>query len=359
MSAEIYQRLVEHLDQMPGGFGPSTTGADIRLLEMLFTPDEARLAVHVTLDRADAATIAERAAQSADVVAPMLDEMARKGLIYSVLSADGPTQYSAVPFVVGIYEFQVGRLSPELLARIDDYWRTAKSTPKAPSIDQMRTIPIAESVTQDLAILPYEQVSRLVDAHDRFAVSDCICRKAAAMHDSACDAPLESCLHFGDFADYAVRVGMARNFDKAEVTEILGRADKADLVLQPTNSEVVSAICCCCGCCCGILYGLQRQEKPAEAVQNAFIAQFDAESCIGCMTCLDRCQMDAISDDCDIVAFNADRCIGCGLCVSTCPSGALTLVRKPGQPDYEMPATFEDTYRVIARQQAGAENPVA
>ena len=57
--------------------------------------------------------------------------------------------------------------------------------------------------------------------------------------------------------------------------------------------------------------------------------------------------MEALSEDGGRVALNADRCIGCGLCVSTCPSGALTLERKSESELTRVPATFQDTWRII------------
>jgi hypothetical protein len=51
---EVYRKLAEHLDKLPGGFRPSETGADIRLLKGLFTPQEAEYATHLTLERARA-----------------------------------------------------------------------------------------------------------------------------------------------------------------------------------------------------------------------------------------------------------------------------------------------------------------
>ena len=53
--------LAAHLDRLPGGFAPSETGAHLRLLERLFTPQEAELAVHLSLDKQDAPAIAARA----------------------------------------------------------------------------------------------------------------------------------------------------------------------------------------------------------------------------------------------------------------------------------------------------------
>ena len=46
------------------------------------------------------------------------------------------------------------------------------------------------------------------------------------------------------------------------------------------------------------------QPKPAEAASSAFIARLDAELCLGCETCLDRCQMEALSEDGDRVALD-------------------------------------------------------
>jgi ferredoxin len=357
MEREIYQRLGEHLDRLPGGFPPSTAGADLALLEMLFTPEQAELATHLTLDREDARTIAERAGLPLAEAQPRLDEMARSGLIFSAEREDGRTIYQAVPFVVGIYEFQVNRLSETLRQKLADYWRTVRPRPPVEALPQTRTIPVGESVAPHLEALPYEQVDALLDAHDRFAVAPCICRRAAKLRGEGCDAPEESCLMFGEWADYYVRGGMGRTIDRAEVNEVLARADAANLVLQPSNSTEIAFICCCCGCCCGVLAGLKRHPRPAEAVVSAFVARLEPDLCQGCWTCLERCQMEALTEDGDRVSLNADRCIGCGLCVSSCPDGALTLVRKPGGAGERMPATLDATWRAIS--QARAESGIS
>jgi ferredoxin len=347
-----YRKLAEHLDRLPGGFAPSETGAELRLLERLFTPQEAELATYLTLDREDAQAIARRAGLPLGEAQQRLDEMADKGLIFAIYPEQGPTRYQAAPWVIGIYEFQVNNLTDELRQAIDAYWSTQEPRPPVQTIPQMRTIPVGQSLEPRLEALPYEQAEELVKAHDRYAVAPCICRRQAKLHGGGCDAPEESCLVFGEFADYYVQGGRGRAIDRAEVMDILARADAANLVLQPTNSQRIGAICTCCGCCCGVLGGLKRHPKPAEAVGSAYIARLDAETCVGCWTCLERCQMEALSEADDRVALNVDRCIGCGLCVSTCPSGALTLERKPESERTRVPATFQDTWRTIAQAQA-------
>ena len=352
MEEQSYQKLAEHLDRLPGGFAPSETGAELRLLKGLFTPEEAELATHLTLEREEAAIIAGRAGLPPAETEQRLSEMAHKGLIFSVYSEYGPALYQAAPFVVGIYEFQVNRLSEGFLRDLASYWSTQKETAQVETIPQMRTIPVGESIEPHLEVLPHERVDELVKASDRFAVAPCICRRRARMTGGGCDALEEACLIFDEWADYYVRDGRGRSIDRSEVMEILARADAANLVLQPTNSKDVAAICCCCGCCCGILGGLQRHPRPAEIVVNAFRAKYDPETCIGCLDCLERCQMEALTAEGDAVALNSDRCIGCGLCVSTCPSGALTLERKPGTEQAPIPVDMTATWRTISEAQA-------
>ena len=222
--------------------------------------------------------------------------MSKKGLIFSIQQKDGTNLYQAAPWIVGIYEFQVNNLNEAYLQALENYWSTAKPRPEPQTLPQLRVIPIGESVELQREALPYDQVDELIKAQDRYAVAPCICRRMAKKMGDGCDAPEESCLLFGEFADYYVQNGLARSIDLSEVKKILTRADEANLVLQPSNSRNSIFICCCCGCCCGILGGLKRQPKPAEAVTSSFIAHYDAELCTGCFVCLERCQMGALTE---------------------------------------------------------------
>lgn len=249
---------------------------------------------------------------------------------------------------------QLNRLDRGYLRRLYTYWRGAVPSSERQATPQMRVVPVRESISFVPEALPHQRIGALVEAQDRFAVMECICRKIAGLNSQACNAPLETCLAFGDWADYVVRTGRGRSIDRTEVLDILRRADEANLVLEPSNSRDLAFVCCCCGCCCGILGGLKREPKPAEAVANDYIAAFDAALCINCETCLERCQMDALAPGDERVLFDADRCIGCGLCVSTCPSSALTLVLKPEHLRRPVPETLTDTWQIIVRERARA-----
>jgi Na+-translocating ferredoxin:NAD+ oxidoreductase RNF subunit RnfB len=79
-------------------------------------------------------------------------------------------------------------------------------------------------------------------------------------------------------------------------------------------------------------------------------AVVDADTCSGCETCIERCQMGALSMNADGLAeINPDRCIGCGLCVPTCPVGALNLAAKPEDQRRTPPATTAEQMKFMAR----------
>ncbi len=353
---DCYQRLAEHLDRLPGGFAATDPDAALRLLKRLFSPEEAELAQCLTLDREGARSIAVRAGLPPAEVEQRLALMAEKGVIFSVHPQDGPPLYQAVPFVVGIYEFQVNNLSAELLQELTDYFAARERRPQ--TVPQMRTIPVGKSVKPHLEALPYEQVEKLINTQEYFAVAPCICRRRASMTGEGCDAPEESCLLFAEWAEFYVRSGRARPVGRTEVAELLARADAANLVLQPNNSREIAFLCCCCGCCCGVLKGLQKHPRPAEIVASAFIVELQPEVCQGCWSCLERCQMQALSQDGDHVALKTKRCIGCGLCTTTSPGGALTLKRRTDTEHSRIPINIDATWRVIMQGQAAGKDAV-
>lgn len=329
MTTDVYQKLARHLDDLPAGFPATASGVEQRILRRLFSPEEAELALELSLLEEESRVIARRTGLPVEECARRLEEMAGKGLIYRTQAEGRPPRYMAIQFAIGIWEFQVNRLDDGLVHDFDEYLPDLASFDTWRKAPQLRTIPVGESIDAELAILPYERAEELVRQHHRLAVAPCICRREQRMGGHGCDRPLETCLVFGGAADFYLHNGLARAIDQEEALDILKLADESGLVLQPGNSKAASNICACCGCCCGVLRTLKRHPAPASLVSSPFVAAADPATCQGCGICLDRCQMDALRLEDDKVVLDAARCIGCGLCVSTCPSGALRLVRKP------------------------------
>ncbi|HEY45106.1 MAG TPA: 4Fe-4S binding protein [Anaerolineae bacterium] len=345
---DVYQRLARHLDNLPGGFPATESGVELRILRRLFTEQEAALAVNLTFISEPVEVIAERVDRDVEEVAAQLEAMSRKGLIFRRRKGGVPL-YSASQFVVGIWEYHVNDLDPELIHDVNEYLPHLFQPELWREVPQLRTIPVGESVTVEHEILAYEQAENLVRERERIAVAPCICRREHQMIGEGCDKPMETCLVFGTGADYYVENGLGRYIEVDEALEILRLAEESGLVLQPSNSQRIVNICCCCGCCCQVLLALKRLPKPASLVSSPYVIAYDPDLCVGCGDCVTRCQMDALSLVGDVSVPDLDRCIGCGLCVTTCTSGSLHLVRKPLEEQAKVPSSLARTYVKLAR----------
>ena len=186
-----YQRLAQHLDGLPGGFPATDGGVELRILKRLFTPQQAELACHLTLLHETPAEIALRAGSHETVVAPQLADMADLGLIFSKGVNRGSPTYMAAQFAVGIWEYQVGRLTRGLAEEMERYMPhllNHRTWQKAP---QMRVVPVARSIDARQKVMTYERATDLVEGHNDFTLLPCICRKERGLLDQACDKPVE------------------------------------------------------------------------------------------------------------------------------------------------------------------------
>jgi ferredoxin len=346
--ADVYARLRDHLDSLPSGFPPTESGVELRILKRLFTPEEAELALNVTLKLEPAAAIAARAGLPVEAAEDRLKQLARKGLIFSIESPDRPPVYMAAQFVIGIWEYHVNDLDPEFIRDMDEYIPVLSRSAFG-RVPQLRTVPVGKSISAGVEMLPYEQAEELVRRQTKFLVAPCICRREHQIKGHSCDKLMDACLIFGWAADYYARNGLGRFITLEETLEILKMAEEQALVLQPSNAQDITNICCCCGDCCQVLKHLKRLPAPAAAVASPFAAALDAELCIGCGTCQDRCQMDALKMADGLAVLDLDRCIGCGLCVTTCPSGALSLARKSPETLPPVPKNMREAFILRAK----------
>ncbi len=351
---DAFKNLREHLDRLPGGYPATESGVEIRILKRLFSPEEAELATHLTPRPETAAVIAGRFGGEIKAIEERLKEMARKGLIFSIEAPDRPAAFMASQFVVGIWEYHVNSLDREFLKDMDEYFPTlAKEAFE--KLPQLRTVPVGRSIQAGMEILSYENVEELVRKQKKFLVAPCICRREHEIKGDGCGKLMDTCLVFGWGADYYQRNGIGRMITLEETLDVIKRAEEEGLVLQPSNSQEIVNICCCCGDCCQILVNLKRHPAPALLASSVFVAQVDRDVCIACETCLDRCQMGALSMVDSAASLDEKRCIGCGLCVSTCPSGALSLRRKPVEDQPILPKNPMEALAMRARAREAAK----
>ena len=345
---DVYAKLARHLDTFPAGFPPTDSGVELKILKHLFTEEEAAITLALTMIPEAASAIAQRTEWDEEALSKQLDLMSRKGLLFRISKGNRPL-YSASQFVIGIWEYHLKALSPELIADVNEYLpHIMKKRYLKLDTKQLRVIPISREITGTNEILPYETAEDIIRSQRKIVISECICRKEHQMMGKGCDNPLEACFSFGSGAYYYEENGLGRAIDTEEALKILETGRKAGLVLQPGNAQRPSNICMCCGCCCQVLKNLKTLEKPALVVHTNYFARVDETECIGCGACADRCHMDAISLE-ETAMVNPDRCIGCGVCVPVCPTGAVSLDKKAEDDQYIPPETVFETYMSMAR----------
>lgn len=346
---EVYTKLREHLDSLPVGYPATKSGVELRILRRLFTEEEAEMACHLTPFAQTAEQIAQKSGHTPADAGKLLEQMSRKGLIFTSRKG-GKTTYRAAWFAIGIFEHQVTRLTKELYMDVEQYIDEAlKDEIISVSTPQLRVVPVHESFTSQMQVAPYDDARELIRKQSIVVVADCICRKGAELKGEGCGKPMETCLVFSTGAYYYLENKLGRRISTKEALKILDQAEEAGLVLQPGNAQKTFNICCCCGDCCEILKNLRKFPKPSEMVASNYYAQVDTESCSSCETCIDRCQMDAITVV-DTAEVDLDRCIGCGLCITTCPSEALTMKQKEESKLTVPPATGTDLYIKIGTE---------
>jgi len=346
----VYQKLRERLDDMAVGFPATESGVEMRILKKLFSEAQAELFVKLRPLPESPQDIAERLDVDADSLADQLEEMAKKGLIFRVRKG-GNVRYAAVPYVVGIFEFQVNHMDAEFARDHEEYFETAfRKSIQGFETPVLRTVPIDTSLVAEFPVAPFEDVLEIIDNQKTIAIAPCVCRTTKELVDERCDKPKENCFSFGSHAAYYVENGMGRYITKEEAKAIVIANEKAGLVMQPFNSQKAGGMCSCCGCCCGVLRGIKAQPSPAEAVKSNYFAVVDPDECTGCETCLERCQMEAIDMVDGLAEVVSKRCIGCGLCVTTCPTEAIVLQAKGEDQQYEPPKTGGETYIRIASE---------
>ncbi|MGD9183593.1 MAG: 4Fe-4S binding protein [Desulfobacterales bacterium] len=360
MNEQTYHQLQKHLNNQAVEFPATRSGVEIKILKHIFTPAEAEIACFLTYKFEPLKTIFSRAAHlvdSPEALEKCLDRIQKKGGVESK-SKNGETHYCNAPLVVGMYEFQLNRLTPEFIKNFNDYASSQNFGVAflSTELPQMRTIPVAKSIHPQHHVSTYDEVATLMQAAEEpFVIIECICRKKKSMEGQSCKITdrKETCLAIGSMARMALQVGAGREIARDEAMSIIEKNQKQGLVLQPSNTEKAEFICSCCGCCCGMLNVHKVLPKPLDFWATNFYASVDRDTCEGCGACEKRCQVGAVRVTAkkQPAMVDLERCIGCGVCVPNCPTKSITLLKKPAE--VRPPQTREDLHEIIMAGKKG------
>lgn len=358
MSEDVYLKLGERLNR---NFMRLPLGEPVlAFLKKAFNEEEAQIGAGFPIGSHPLDHLARVFDRDPEALFVLLDRMADKGLMFIHENDQGEKEYSLPPFFPGIVEFQsmrggetaadmdMARTIKNMMDYLDDLGRELFKNPEVANKilpAGLRTLTVEKSISPEQTVLPFEQVSAILDKEISFAVVYCHCRQQAKLTGKPCrveNVPERTCFYFGQVADFMVERKFARRVSREECLEILKQCEAAGLVHNINNYLGRSLVLCnCCSCCCDFLARMKKYRGLQSVARSNFVVRVDAESCIGCGECLSRCQMEALSLEGDtVVALTESWCIGCGNCVSVCPEGALTMMRHADVKPIELTFPF-------------------
>lgn len=212
----------------------------------------------------------------------------------------------------------------------DDYVNIAKDFPPV-----VRIIPVEEEVAVDSGdkIMPYEEVSKIVDKYDHIALAHCYCRHSKDLINEPCKVTDErlNCILLGKSAQFAADYKFGNLVSKDKVKQILEKASDEGLVHKAFHIHLNTdldeeAICNCCKCCCGPFQMYYRGAASYHCHTN-YLAKINTDMCSACEQCIDMCPMETIEMKDGTAHVLEQHCIGCGVCAHHCPEDAIELQR--------------------------------
>jgi len=375
-SEDIYERLADALDALPAGFTRTPSKLEIKLIKLVFTPEEALVASTLSRKLETAAEIAKRVGLPEDKVTVLLDSMIPRRMVKADTlaletgikglgkveakpgqkpKAESAKKYRLFPFLVGWYEsfLQESKPTSKEFAEIYEQYVIEGGGEKifSPRPGSQGVIPYRGSLKPEgLKREPHNDIDAHFQRHERFLVIDCVCKKEkAAAHGHSCELPVKRC----GFVGLPPQTPLSENvLTREEAFKLWEELDAmGTMVIEGFYGFTMGAVepqfvggCHCCGCCCTILQG-GRIGNLTETVQRSnYRVVKDNKKCTSCGECVRRCQFFAHtkkSKD-EQPAYHREKCVGCGACGMGCPSDALHLEPVSEEEWFQNPTSFID-----------------
>ncbi len=306
---EVRENLIRMCERINDGHYKITPDcAEYQVFEKWITDEQiaVMLAMNDNLKPTFVPTIARRAKMSVRRATEVLHEIADIGLVVQVVVPKvGLEIYLRPPYTPGVFEFllineKFCRAHPEIAYAFhrhatDSQVEHAPNTPMGAGI--MRVIPVESAIPADAVAIDNEKCSRYIEENDgHLSVVPCQCRRVRRfMNEGSGDLDEGYCIFMGHVGDMFNRSGKGRPVSVAEAKELIAYCEELGCVHQITTLKAgeTLAICNCMPESCLALGVSQYFNTPATSKSN-YVAEIDAEKCVACGQCTDRCANNAI-----------------------------------------------------------------
>jgi electron transport complex protein RnfB len=331
---DIYERLRQKLDSLTKGYPKTEKGSEMVFLKKVFSAEDADIFIRMKPGLQTVEQVARDLGLRIDDAAEKLELMSKRGLLY--WERDGlEKKYRIIPFIHGIWEFNVDRFEPEEAINMGRYYADGYGKVLMDyRLPIARVVPIRPDTVKDGKLLPDDNIEEIIKKQSLIVACDCACRKVAtfAKKTCSCTEDMNVCITFGQAAQYMLEenFGHPRVLTIEQTLNILRHDEEVGFFLQAAHAKACSGFCNCAKCHCGFLMAAKIHHGTAFESWSNYKCTKDEALCIDCGKCAERCPMKAMKvNENEKTVYNKAKCAGCGLCVTTCPSGALILVRKP------------------------------
>ena len=342
MDELTYDKLADAIERRGGGV-PTVKCQDFRdIMEELFTEEEAMVAAILPETPASADMLIDQAKLSQVELEKHLESMARKGTLFSIKVSD-KRYYVLFPLVPGMMENQlltgiisdrtkkIAKLFAAYFVSLSKKGATTENT--FSKVPYARIILVDQNIPDGRTIQPYDKLKSYIEKAKDIAVVACHCRQMGELLGAPCNKPKDVCMAVGPGAHYMAEYGLGKAISKEEAYRVLERAEEEGLVHSVSNTgKYIDFICNCCICHCETLKSLKKYGPRGAAALSSFISKVDADECIGCGDCIERCPMEALTMKEELAVVDEKRCIGCGLCIRSCPTGAIKMHNREAAP---------------------------
>lgn len=354
LGKEAYKRLEERINRFPQGAPPSKTL--YKILSMLFSEKEAELVAMLPIKPFTVKTASSIWKMDEVQTENILQKLAQRAILMDI-DYVGKKEYCLPPPMIGFFEFSLmrtrGDIDQKALSELYyQYLNVEEDFIKDLFLGtetRFGKVFVQEGVLSSknqLEIMDYDRASNVIKNAKFMAVSMCFCRHKMEHLGKACDAPMETCLTFGDSAYTLSKHGYGRRIEVSEGLEILSMAYEHNLVQCGENVRDGSVFLCnCCGCCCEGMLAIKKFGYLNPIQTTAFLPQVIEGSCIGCGKCSKACPIEAIKVNPITKKAEVDEaiCLGCGICVRNCFKKSIFLKHR----EKEIITPANTTHRIV------------